>query len=357
MSASITHIAKSVYKEYQERKFKKEKETYISHVIKTYPEEIPELTKAEEEEIVSFWKGKYGLSFPLLWHRFFYGTTGVKDPRYIPETVFRRKVRPFFNNTQEGAAWGDKAYLDRFLLGSRTVRCIIRNINGRFVNENFELIGPQTVSSIMNEYDELVIKPSIESGTGQGVCLLRKPYAFQEIMDHYKRDYVIQIPLVQHPDMAKLNASSVNTIRVNSVLFETEAHVMSAFVKVGQAGEFADNHGKDRFFIGIDKSGRFCDFAINHDLLPFKSIPSRYAFAGAPVPSFAKVCEAVEEAHKKMAHFGFIFWDVCVDINGDPVIVEANLRFPNTVVPQSCGIGPYLGDYTEEIMDRWKRGR
>ncbi len=155
--------------------------------------------------------------------------------------------------------------------------------------------------------------------------------------------------------MAKLNASSVNTIRVNSVLFETEAHVMSAFVKVGQAGEFADNHGNDRFFIGLHLDGTFCDFAINHDLQKFQSIPSGYDFAGKSVPSFDKVCIAVEEAHRKLAHFGFAFWDVCVDENGEPIIVEVNLRYPDTLIPQACGIGGFLGDYTEEVLNRYLR--
>ena len=101
--------------------------------------------------------------------------------------------------------------------------------------------------------------------------------------------------------------------------------------------------------------GTYCDFAINHDLHKFDSIPSGFAFAGQNVPSFDKVCAAIEEAHKKIAHFGFAFWDVCVDENGDPVIVETNLRYPDTLIPQACGIGGYLGEYTEEILKRCAR--
>lgn len=355
ISSAVKQKAKMAYKHYRNNKFLKWNLEYINNKIDRYPEAIPELTDEEKKEITAFWKGKYGISFPLSWHRFFYGSTGVKDFRYIPETIFHKDIKPFFNSKEESLVWGDKSYMDFFLRGSKTVRSVVRNVDGRFLNETFDLITPEQVLPIMDSYGALVIKPSTNTDTGKGVQLLKKPYNLQAIIEQYKRNYVIQIPLRQHPDMAKLNASSVNTIRINSVLFETEAHVMSAFVKVGQTGEFADNHGHDRFFIGIHMNGTFCDFAINHDLQKFQSIPSGYDFAGKRVPSFDKVCAAIEEAHKKLAHFGFAFWDVCVDENGDPVIVEVNLRYPDTVIPQACGIGGFLGEYTEEVLNRYLR--
>ena len=349
--SSIKRIALKVYGDYRRKKYNKEKLAYIDNKIKQYPDTIPELTETEKKEITSFWN-KYGFSFPLDWHRFYYGSTGVKDYRYIPETVFHKEVKCFFNGETESLIWGDKSYMDFFLRGSKTVRSVVRNVDGRFLDENFQLVDIAQAQAIMEKYASLVIKPSTNTDTGKGVRLLHRPYNLNKLHKLYKRNYVIQIPLQQHPGMAKLNASSVNTIRVNSVLLETEAHVMSAFVKVGQAGEFADNHGHDRFFIGIHKDGTFCDFAINHDLKKFPSIPSGYDFAGNKVPAFDKVCAAVEEAHKKLAHFGLAFWDVCVDENEEPVIVEVNLRYPDTVIAQACGIGGFLGDYTEEILKR-----
>lgn len=348
----VKRKAIKIYRKYKGYKYAKERVEYINKAIRSYPQKLPELTESEQKEIVSFWREKYGLSFPLSWHKFFYGSTGVKDYRYIPETVFHKKVKPFFNGKEESLVWGDKSYLDIFVRDSRTVRSVVRNVDGRFLDENFHLIDIAQAQEIMEQYHDLVVKPSTNTDTGKGVQLLHSPFDLKRLNEQYKRNYVIQIPLRQHPDMAKLNVSSVNTIRVNSVLFETEAYVMSAFIKVGQAGEFADNHGHDRFFIGIHMDGTFCDFAINHNLQRFESIPSGYDFAGKKIPSFEKVCVAIEEAHKKIAHFGFAFWDVCVDECDEPVIVEANLRYPDTVIPQACGIGGFLGDYTDEVLER-----
>ena len=348
----IKRKAKKIYGNYKEKKYRKRQLDAVVDAINRSPEHIPELTEAEIKEIKEFWEKKYGFSFPLLWHRYFYGATGVKDYRYIPETVFHREVKPCFNGKEESLIWGDKCYIDFFLRGSKTVRSVLRNVDGRFLDESFNLIDFSQAQAVIDRYDTLVVKPSMNTDTGKGVQLLKAPFDLETIHGQYRKNYVLQIPLVQHADMAKLNASSVNTIRVNSVLLETEAHVMSAFVKVGQAGEFADNHGHDRYFIGIHMDGTFCDFAINHDLQKFQTIPSGYDFAGKKVPCFDKVCHAIEEAHKKIAHFGFAFWDVCVDSEGEPTIVEVNLRYPDTVIPQACGIGGFLGEYTEEILKR-----
>ncbi len=324
----------------------------IRSAINKYDGPIPDLPLIEQQAIKAYWRG-YGIDVPLDWHRFFYGATGVKDVRYIPEPVFHLLIKPCFNIFNYSKIWGDKAYTDLFIRDAKTVRSVVRNVHGRFLDENFQLINMQKANDQMNAYEHLVIKPTTYTHTGMGVKLLNAPYDLSKLNDEYKENYVLQIPLKQHDTMGKLNPSSINTIRVNSVLFETEAHVMSAFVKVGQAGEFADNHGSNRYFIGIQKDGVFCDYAINHDLKKFADIPSGFHFAGQPVPHFDRVCSAIEAAHKCIPHFGMAFWDVCVNEVGDPVVVEVNLRYPDTVIPQTCGIGGFLGEYTDEILKRY----
>ena len=327
---------------------------HIRKVIKTYDKPVEDLSLQEKEEIKDYW-GEYGIVFPLDWHKFFYSVTGVKDKRYIPEPVFFFFLKPYFNVFNYSKIWGDKSYIDLFVKGAKTVRSVVRNVHGRFLDEDFNIIDIQEAKSIISRYEKLVIKPTTYTHTGMGVKLLSAPYNLAELHKEYKENYVLQIPLKQNSFMGQLNASSINTIRVNSVLFDTEAHVMSAFVKVGQAGEFADNHGKDRFFIGIKQDGTFCDFAINHDLKKFENIPSGFDFAGKPVPFFEKVCKAIEKAHCSIPHFGFAFWDVCIDENDEPVIVEVNLRYPDTVIPQACGIGGFLGEYADTILEIYSR--
>lgn len=320
----------------------------VRKITREYDIKIPELNEKEQQQISAYWM-QYGLEFSEDWHRLLYGITGKHEVSFVAEPVFHQKIKPVYNDFKFASVWGDKAYTDYFIRDAKVVRSVVRNVNGRFLDEAFHVITMAEAAEIMHSYDSLVIKPSTMTDTGKGVKLLHKPYDLEELAKAYKKNFVIQLPLKQHAELAKLNASSVNTIRVNSVLLGTEAHVMSAFIKVGQTGQFADNNGHERFFIGITEEGCFNDYAIDHDLKKYDRIPSGYAFAGQKVPSFDKVCAAIEKAHKNVAHFGFAFWDVSVDEFGEPVVIEVNLRYPDTVIAQATG-SPFFGRYSDAVL-------
>lgn len=340
---------------YAEYRKKQNELKIVEKQIRSSNDPIPDLTSQQKQEIKAYWT-QYGIEVPFQWHRLFYSKTGIKDPCFVPEPVFQSIIKPQMNDHTFAGIWSDKAYIDHFIGDVQTVRSVVRNVNGRFLDEQFSLITIDDAQRILEQYDTLVIKPSIYTDTGKGVKLLKNPFDLNGLDVEYGKNYVIQIPLRQHPELAKLNQSSVNTIRVNSVLFGTEAHVMSAFVKVGQAGEFADNSGHDRYFIGIRENGTFCNYAINHDLQKVDHIPSGYMFAGKPLPCYAGVCQAVERAHKCIPHFGFAFFDVCVSFDGEPTIVEVNLRYPDTTIAQVAA-GPLFGKYSDDILNYISKSR
>ncbi len=232
--------------------------------------------------------------------------------------------------------YNTERYLDQFLESIR--------------HQTFQLIDRKTANRIMNEYEALVLKPTMLTDTGKNVVLQSGPFDISVIINRYGKNFVVQIPLKQHPDMALLNESSVNTVRIDTVLFDTEAHALSGFVKVGRPGDFTDNGGgeQDRVFIGIH-NGHFQDFAIDHDCNRFYSIPSGYEYAGKKVPFYEDMCRAVEQAHKAVPHFGLAFWDISVDMNGEPTIIEMNLRYPDSYIPQVAS-GPFFAEYTDDVL-------
>lgn len=311
------------------------------------------LTSEQKKEIDAFWN-KYNFHIPYAWHRLYYGITGIYDPAFVPNNIFHYGIKYHLNRKPFASTWSDKCYLDRFINNVTTPQCIVRNVNGRFLDRNFELIDTDLAQKTMNNYEYLVIKPSLLTDTGKGVRLLKCPFNLTKLNQEYKKNYVIQIPIKQHEQMKMLNPSSVNTIRINSALFDTKAVVLSAFVKVGQMGAFADNSGHDRYFIGITESGLYKNYVIDHELNKYGTIPSGYSFSGQAVPSFLEACETVKEAHKNIPHFGLAFWDVCIREDGVPMIVEVNLRNPDSYVPQAA-VGPFLGKYTERVLDYMKQ--
>ena len=343
----IINSATSYHREYQYRK--KFQRAIGEHLEKTTDMVIPELTASQKHDVEDYWKG-HGITLSSMdWHRFYYAKTGMIDPRFVPDDVFHRIIRPKMNDYQLGAAWSDKAYTDWVVRDVKTVRSVVRCVNGRLLNEQYELIDRKATNIILNSYETLVLKPTMFTDTGKNVILAHAPFSINDIIAHYGRFFVVQIPLKQHPEMALLNESSVNTIRIDTILLGMEAHSVSAFVKAGQPGEFTDNGGGEkRIFIGI-RDGKYVDYAIDHDCNRFYTIPSGYSFAKQAVPFFKEMCAAAEKAHTHVAHFGLAFWDMSVDVNGEPTIVEMNLRYPDSYIPQVAS-GPFFGNYTDEVL-------
>lgn len=323
----------------------------ITEAEKASQDEIPELTQKQTDDIRSYWN-RYGIEVPCLeWHKFFYARTGCERPDFVAKTTFNYDIKPYLSDLRFAPTWSDKSYLDYFIKNVNTPVNIVRNVNGNLLDLDFNYISQQEAESKMNQYDALVIKPTVFTNTGKGVRLLKPPFQIDKLINEYKRDFVIQLPLRQHAEMAKLNESSVNTIRFNTVLLDGKANVMSCFVKVGQTGQFADNNGKKRYFIGINSDdGTMKDYAINHDMVRFSTIPSGFDFANKAIPSYEKACEMVCRAHKQLAHFGLAFWDVCIREDGEPCIVEVNLTAPDSAIAQAAA-GPFFGKYAEQVME------
>ena len=350
-------LAKSMLKRmkhvHKEAVYKRKFDTAIkTHFQKTTDlQQFPVLTAAQKRDVEEYWSAR-GINLSSTdWHRYYYAKTGIEDPRFVPDDVFHRIIRPKMNDYKQATAWSEKAYTDWVVRGVKTVQSVVRCVNGRLLDEQFALIDQKTANSIMNKYEALVLKPTMFTDTGKNVVLALAPFEIKDIITRYGKRFVVQIPLKQHPDMGLLNESSVNTVRINTVLFDTEAHALPGFVKAGQPGDFTDNGGGDehRIFIGI-KDGHYGDFAFDHDCNKFYSIPSGYNFAGQKIPFFEEMCRAAEKAHKAIPNFGLAFWDMSVDINGEPTIVEMNLRYPDSYFPQ-VSAGPFFGAYTDEVLD------
>jgi hypothetical protein len=58
------------------------------------------------------------------------------------------------------------------------------------------------------------------------------------------------------------------------------------------------------------------------------------------------VLDFVKDLHLRLPYFRLIGWDVSVDVNGEPTMIEWNRSADLSQVAH----GPAFGDYTEEII-------
>ena len=71
---------------------------------------------------------------------------------------------------------------------------------------------------------------------------------------------------------------------------------------------------------------------------------------GYQLPGYKEACELVKRAHPMVSHFKLVSWDIAIDENGSPIMIEANLAKGSSEVHQ-LNNGPLFGDDTKKILD------
>lgn len=131
--------------------------------------------------------------------------------------------------------------------------------------------------------------------------------------------------IVQHPDLSRLCPSSVNTLRVVTLLLNGEPKLLYALLRVGSGTTNVDNISSGGMYTLIGEDGRlhypaFCDKTSSfYDRHPVTDEP----FVGFEVPCYRQAVELCCEAARVEPRLGYIGWDVAITPDG-PVLVEAN---------------------------------
>lgn len=275
---------------------------------------------------------------------------------FVSDTLYQNVILPklnFTNYTKMGQYQGrtyfsDKNYLEFFVKDIKPLECVIHKINGLFYNKNFERITKDETLLLLNKYDELVYKKSIETGHGKGVSLIyRKDYNL--LLDEYDSDYVIQEVLKQHESLAYFNASSVNVIRITTLLWKGYIYYLGGVLRIGPPGSFCDlvaNGEMHPLIIPIHENGELGDKAIDcdrgyiYDNVWGKRIKGN-------VLKYEQMKELVKREHMKYPNHGIIGWDLTLDENADIRCIEYNIRCPG-IIQSQYALGPIFAQKSVE---------
>jgi hypothetical protein len=148
----------------------------------------------------------------------------------------------------------------------------------------------------------------------------------------------------QHPEINKIHAGCINTIRVETFIDESGVtHILSAFMRFGVGKSFVDNTYSGGFYIGIDLESETLK-AKGHQYMEyggaevFQHPDSQFVLEGFKIPFFKEVCELVLKGVDYIPD-RYIGWDIAVTPNG-PIIIEAN-EYP-CIFTADIAYGGYL---------------
>ena len=175
----------------------------------------------------------------------------------------------------------------------------------------------------------LVVKP-VDDCAGRGVELLHEAdeqgwrNQYHRLMT-YGRRYIVEQRIVQHPDMARWNESSVNTVRINTILRNGTVRVLTANMRCGAGGCFVDNCAQGGYCANIDPaSGIIITSATSKGPEKYDRHPdSGIAFVGVQIPCWQQLLDAAINCALRLPKLTYVSWDFSLTADGW-TLVEAN---------------------------------
>ena len=316
------------------------------------------LTKEQKKEIKDFWKPYCRVSTD--WARYYTAKNGHFDPKYIPNDLYYTKIDQYFNSRKLGYGFNDKNYYSKIFAGIKQPDVVVRKINGLIFDENYNLISIEEANEKILRNNEVICKPSQETGSGRGIMFFDDNSLEQInrfLTDPSYDDYIVQTLIQQHSELDKVHKGSVNCIRITSIMLEDGIHILSAVLRMGFGGSKVDNAtakdnaAYDGMSCGIDESGRLKKYAYGYNSGDHcESHPDGLIFEGFKIPSFDKAIDMVKSAHLLIGHFRLVSWDIAIDKFGEPILIEANMRKGGINFHQFNN-GPLFGNLSERVLD------
>lgn len=186
----------------------------------------------------------------------------------------------------------------------------------------------EEVAAFIQKYGKVIIKPLAET-QGRGIEVVS--YDPQTVHGWAEKltagNYLIEQFLKQHPVLNQVNPSSVNTIRVCTVLDDNHvAHIIGAGLRCGGQDSIVDNfhHGGVAYPIDIE-NGIICGRGkTNSDNKTYAIHPATgVLMVGLKIPHWDMVMQTVKEAAEMSDRIAYLGWDVAITEDGVEFI-EAN---------------------------------
>ena len=354
MSKLVDRLLNKAIKILIHYKDKQEVNSYIAGIQNSYHKLSvkKELTTEQKKEIQDYYTKWLGYPIPLEWHQYFTSRTGVYSKLYFPTSEYKTSIVGRLNVYPLKRAYTDKNVTDLILPNARQPRIVLKNMNGYFY---FDGNAVSKEEAIQRCYDigEMILKPSL-TGRGKGVkriCIHNGQdtdgQSLASIFSEYQSDFLIEDLVHQHKDMAALNDSSVNTIRILTYRNGMDVYVLYTVVRIGRKGQAIDNESAGGISARINPDGRLAKYAYGApgvDKVEYTD--SGVLLEGYMIPSYEKAISFVKEQHLYLPFFNLIAWDIAIEEDGEPIMIEFNM----TPDLSQSAYGPAFGDYTEMIL-------
>ena len=320
------------------------------------PATVP-LSKAEKSIIRYKWGGV--ITYYSRGYNFFSGIKAISgfNPDYVPSCYFFPYIEGKLNPASHKYLLAHKSLTEK-IYGSGISHpvTLVRTYGGLIMDHDYNPITKQEAIDIISRASRpLLYKPSAGSEQGAGIRLIF-PDDIKEISSIVSLsgngcDYVIQELVEQSEDTKIFNPSSLNCFRITTLNLNGRVTVGSIALKCGPEKSVVDNigSGKRGVIVGVSENGDVSangfygngETAVSHNGVKFD---------GKKIKNISKVISAAKELHRYVESCKIIGWDIALDSEEKPVLIEGNTVYPGISLEQMCS-GPIFQDRTDEVID------
>ncbi len=195
----------------------------------------------------------------------------------------------------------------------------------------------QDVATMLSGQTQLIGKP-LEGSSGQGIVKYTAADWANGAAQFKQRLLddgigILEEMVVQHPEMARLCPTSVNTCRIATLLGDKRQGIVYAFLRIGN-GKVMDNVDCGGMAARIDlDSGKLLTVGADKQGNTYTRHPiTGTELIGFTIPYWEEAKAMCMEAAQKVPQMRFVAWDVAITADG-PTFIEGN-SFPSHAVPQ-----------------------
>lgn len=315
-------------------------------------QEYPLITDDEFRLIKETWPCfKYFGQDDLTWFRIYKKNFGFSP--YFVDALQIKYILEKFNPFHQVISLENKAMGDVYFPEIPFPEVYVRCLNGVLYDRAMNRLSLEEAIWVLNDKESFIIKPSIDSLCGAGVEKVvandsDKPQErVKEVISRAGENFIAQECLKQESVMSGMNPTSINCCRITTVYMYGKFG-FSSIIKVGKKGSHVDNWHSS-YFIGMNNDGTILPHGFDKKCHRVTKTDNGIEFGGILVPHFDNMVELVEKYHKYyFANCGVIGWDIMVDSNNNPRVLEMNISRPG-VVGEQLASGTFFAEYRDEI--------
>ena len=295
----------------------------------------------------------------IIWHLSYASANEILSEKYIPEDIYYSIIERGLNNYDLAFSYMDKNIYDLLLKDVEKPETVLRMINGRLFDRNYNMQDMNTAEQELAKHNVLVLKPSSkDSGGGYNVCLNKTEIIVKRIKDilmsdipRNSKNFIVQKKIQQSPQTALLHPNSVNTLRIMTLRKNKEIVHLSSILRMGRHNSIVDNEGSGGISSGVKPDGRLKKFAYDKFFNRYIKHPdTNMNFKDHSIPSYEQAVDLCLKSHRKLLHFDLVSWDFAINKQNKPLFIEFNL-LGQAINFHQLNNGPLFGEHISYIKE------